>query len=157
MKRIFFVLSLFFLSIIGASAQAITTGSSVIQGPFPWRDIKAYGARVAYPVPQTTATCNGTNVLGLAVPSTFKNGDGVVAYNCGLSNTMTTPNAPTVVSGQAVTLTVSASRLSTITGSKTYKYRLLGHDQAGGVTGCRLGLSDHDRDCLAWVAHDVHR
>ena len=134
MKTIFLVLLLVFLYIIGAFAQTITKGSSVVEGPIPWRDIRAYGARVASPVPKATAACNGTNVLTLNVPSTFKNGDGIVAFNCGVGNTMTTPNAPTVVSGQAVTLTVPASRLSTITGSTTYSYRLLGHDQAGGVT-----------------------
>src|SRR3990172_7108052 len=64
------------------------------KGPNPWLDVTRFGARGATPF-QTTATMGAASTTAtLAAASNFQNGDGVVIYGAGATNTMSTPAAP---------------------------------------------------------------
>jgi hypothetical protein len=103
--------------------------------PIPWHDITAYGARAVASVPQTTGSCTkGSKTIYLNASPAFQNGDGLVMYGCGPTQTMITPTAPTVVTGQSQTLTIPSAVLTTITGSTAYVYRLVAKDKNGGLT-----------------------
>lgn len=76
-------------------------------GPNPYIDattcgiwvgcMRAVPATVAPAVPGITGSCsNGSPILNINIPSTFRNGDGIVAYGCG-AGTIAAPVAPTVV------------------------------------------------------------
>ena len=104
-------------------------------GPNPYYDITAYGGRAVSSIPTSTGNCSATTSFQLTGGvSTFKNGDGVVIPNCGVTETMTGPGAPTITPGISVTFTVPDAHMVETTGSSTYHYAVVGLDQYGGIT-----------------------
>jgi hypothetical protein len=109
----------------------------------PWVDVDGYGARAVSTVPQTTTEKNGSTdgcrakspIVHLREASTFQNGDGIVLYQCGASNTLSTPLAPTVtpslVSGPDNNNDVVSAPPGGIT---AYAYQIVARDKDGGLT-----------------------
>ena len=59
--------------------------------------VRAVSANVAPAIPGITATISSaSNIAVISSASTFQNGDGVVIWGAGATNTMSTPAAPTV-------------------------------------------------------------
>src|SRR5271169_3608272 len=88
---------------VGVSSHLIGASHTVpandrFGGTAQYVDVTAYGARaLSGAPPQTTVTVRGGSTAAtLAATGTFRNGDGVVIYGAGATNTMTTPSAPTV-------------------------------------------------------------
>lgn len=124
---------------VQAGAAGITTpdGDSLqIKGPNPWVDVNSFGARPVGAVPSTTASCVGTTAITLAADPGFVNGDGIVIYGCGATNTLSTPGVPTATTGIASTLTVPDAKLvaPSAAGASTYQYKIFGIDKHGGTT-----------------------
>jgi hypothetical protein len=111
------------------------TNNNRFKGPDPWVDITTTGARAVAAAPSTTASCAGTTSITVASNTGFQQGDGVVIYGCGASETMSTPSAPTVTPGVTNTFTVPDAILTTDTsGSTTYLYKIVNRDKFGGLT-----------------------
>jgi hypothetical protein len=106
----------------------------------PWIDVSLYGARAVSKVPQSTVTCiPGSASVTLAAASKFQNGDGVVAYGCGATNTLSTPGAPAVtpslLSGPDTTVDV----VNAPSGGKTiYTYEIVARDKNGALTAAGI-------------------
>jgi hypothetical protein len=118
------------------TANPSVAGSARFQGPNPWVDVSFAGARAVSAVPQTTVTCtSGSTIVTLAAAIKFQNGDGVVAYGCGATNTLATPGAPIVtpslLSGPDTTVDVVNAPSG---GSTTYSYEIVARDKNGGLT-----------------------
>jgi len=112
--------------------------SALLGGATPYVDVTAYGARaLSGAAPQTTVTVSGgSTVAMLAAASTFQNGDGVVIYGAGTTNTLTTPSAPTVAASIASSL-MFTGRVTTgakAQGATSYAYEIEARDQDGGLT-----------------------
>lgn len=105
------------------------------KGPNPYVDVTRYGVRSPGTSPQTTAgITSGTNAATLAAVSTFVNGDGVVIYGAGETNTMATPGAPTITPSVAAHVTGSGIVSSSPAGVTTYSYKIVARDFNGGLT-----------------------
>lgn len=110
------------------------TVNQVFCGQSPYVDITCYGARPVFP-PTMTVNCSGSTTL--AAPSgtsSFVTGDGIVIPQCGTTQSMTTPGAPTISTGVSKTQAVPDGILASVSGSSTYSYLLFGIDQHGGTT-----------------------
>lgn len=121
----------------GAAGIITPDGDSLqIKGPNPWVDVNSFGARPVGAVPSTTASCAGTTAITLAADPGFVNGDGIVIYGCGATNTLSTPGVPTATTGIASTLTVPDAKLvaPSAAGASTYQYKIFGIDRHGGTT-----------------------
>jgi hypothetical protein len=111
------------------------------KGPNPGVNITAaaFGGRAVNPniAPATTgitATCNGTTTLTLSTASSFVNGDGVRVDKCGVTNTMSTPAAPTVQPVIMAGPLGSEDFVNANPGSTTYSYSIVEIDKLGAVT-----------------------
>jgi hypothetical protein len=110
------------------------------KGPNPYVDITRYGARAdtynAAPViPGITASCSsGSPNVTLSAKSDFVNGDGVVIYNCGAAQSMSTPGAPTVTPSQAANGTGTGIVVNAPAGSTSYAYVIVARDKNQGLT-----------------------
>ncbi|MBZ5701469.1 MAG: hypothetical protein LAN84_06450 [Acidobacteriia bacterium] len=105
------------------------------KGPNPWYDITRYGARAVNPAPTTTATMSaGSAAATLAGTSTFQNGDGVVVYGAGATNTLATPGAPTVTPSQDAGPTGIGVVVSSAAAATTYNYQVVAVTKNGAVT-----------------------
>ena len=94
--------------------------------------------------PQTTVTVSGgSTVATLAATGPFQNGDGVVIYGAGATNTMSTPSAPTVVASAASSLMFTGRTVTgaNVTGSTSYDYVIEARDQNGGITAASSDTS----------------
>jgi hypothetical protein len=103
----------------------------------PYVDVTDFGARAidSTHIPQTTASITGsTSVATLAAASTFINGDGVVIYGAGATNTMSTPSAPAVTPSVASALMNTGLTVATPAGSTSYAYEIEARDLNGGLT-----------------------
>jgi hypothetical protein len=105
----------------------------------PWIDITTYGARAVSTVPQTTTSgtgcTSGSASVSLTAASTFQNGDGVVLYQCGATNTLSTPSAPTVTPSLASGPdTINDVVNAPSGGSTSYSYEIVARDKNGGLT-----------------------
>ena len=107
-------------------------------GTAQYVDVTAYGARVLSGAPpQTTVTVRGGSTAAtLAATGTFRNGDGVVIYGAGATNTMTTPSAPTVTAsiGSSLMFTGRTITGNNARGATRYAYEIEARDQNGGLT-----------------------
>lgn len=121
-------------------AGGITTpdgNSLVIKGNNPHFDVQAYGAvKVSgSAMYSSTASCTSGSPNITSAAAGPANGQGITIYGCGATNTMATPNTPTVTPFNSQTLTVPNPYLATIAaGSSTYSYLLVARDQGGAVT-----------------------
>lgn len=117
-----------------------TSLNARFKGPNPYVDITSYGARagnvnLAPIAAGITATCSGTTTtLTLSSASTFVNGDGISAYGCGPTPSITTPGAVTVTPVLAKAGTGTGIVVNGPTGATTYNYKVTGRDALGGQT-----------------------
>jgi hypothetical protein len=121
--------------VVSLSADNTWTNNNRFKGPVPWIDITAYGARAVVTPPSTTATISSGSAqatLGAAVA--FVNGDGVVIYGAGATNTMTTPGAPTVRPSQASGPIGMETTAAAPAGATSYAYQIVARDKNGGLT-----------------------
>ena len=119
------------------TAQQNFDANTAFKGPNPWYDVTRYGARaVAFgAAPQTTATVSaGSASATLAGASTFQNGDGVVVYGAGATNTLATPGAPTVTPSQDAGPTGIGVVVNSAAAATTYNYQIVAVTKNGGVT-----------------------
>jgi len=128
---------------VGVSSHLIGDSHTVpanvhFGGTAQYVDVTAYGARaLSGAPPQTTVTVRGgSTAAALAATGTFRNGDGVVIYGAGATNTMSTPSAPTVVASAASSLMFTGRTVTgaNVTGSTSYDYVIEARDQNGGIT-----------------------
>lgn len=108
----------------------------------PWIDVTAYGARAVSNVPQTTTAkspsgsgcTEGSPIVYLTEPSSFRDGDGIVLHNCGSPANLDTPSAPSVgpslISGPDTTTDV----VNAPAGATKYAYQIVARDKNGGLT-----------------------
>ncbi len=116
------------------------------KGPNPVIDARAYGVRgvvsnATPAIPGITASITGTSAtLSTSTCSSqtgsvcFVNGDGIVIYGAGPTNTMTTPAAPTVTPSLTAGLTGSLLDVASPGGSTTYSYKITACDLLRGCT-----------------------
>src|SRR3990172_2409042 len=104
------------------------------KGPNPWLDVTRFGARGATPF-QTTATMSAASTTAtLAAASNFQNGDGVVIYGAGATNTMSTPAAPTVTPSLASGATNTGNTVASTAAATTYDYQIVLRNKNGALT-----------------------
>ncbi len=103
-------------------------------------DATNYGVRAVSPfvapaIAGITASINsGSSTASLSAASTFQNGDGVVIYGAGATNTMSTPAAPTVTPSVAAAYTGSLLDVAAPAGGTQYCYQVVARDVMGGLT-----------------------
>jgi len=121
---------------INTSGDNTWTNNQRFKGPIPWVDVTAgYGVRPVATVPSTTATmAAGSTTATLAAASTFQNGDGVVIYGAGATNTTPTPTAPTLTPSLASGPTGMGLVVTALSGTTTYNYQVVARRQNGGLT-----------------------
>lgn len=114
---------------VPSTAQANTwTASQTFQGPTPWTDVAAFGARalavnLGY---TTTCTVSATSTsLTCAAASHFQNGDGLSLYGAGATNTLSTPGAPTVAPSLAAHATGTGLDANAPSGSTSFSYKVV--------------------------------
>ncbi len=113
-----------------------SSGTNCFKGSIPFADVTCWGARPTGTVPQTRASCNGTNRVALDSAAGFQVGDGITIYRCGGKNTMETPSAPIVTPSEAAGETGTGWVVNSPTGSSTYLYCIFSRDKFGAVTPC---------------------
>jgi hypothetical protein len=127
----------------GGLVSPVTTPNPVIfqvetelKGPNPYTDIRTFGARSTNSIPSgiTAATNNGSANVTLSGASSFVNGDGVVIYNAGAANNVSTPSAPTVTNVMANGGTGTGLVTPSAIGSNTVCYKVSAMDAAGGYS-----------------------
>lgn len=119
------------------------------RGPNPNVDIMQFGARVCQPnsspcgsgvtasisSASTSATVSTTSCPGQAGSTCFVNGDGVVIYGAGPSQSLTTPTGLAVSNVLAVSGTgTGIVNPGATTGSTTRCYKIIARDTGGGFT-----------------------
>ena len=103
-------------------------------------DAANYGVRAVSPfvapaIAGITARINsGSSTAFLSAASTFQNGDGVVIYGAGATNTMSTPAAPTVTPSLSASETGSLLDVAAPAGGAQYCYQVVARDVMGGLT-----------------------
>ena len=103
-------------------------------------DAANYGVRAVSPfvapaIAGITAKINsGSSTAFLSAASTFQNGDGVVIYGAGATNTMSTPAAPTVTPSLSASETGSLLDVAAPAGGTQYCYQVVARDVMGGLT-----------------------
>lgn len=109
-------------------------------GPNPNVDITQFGARTCSPTNPpcasgiTASINNGSAVATLSSASTFINGDGVVIYGAGPSQSLTVPTGLTVTNVLAVAGTGTGITNPSATGATTKCYKIIARDTGGGFT-----------------------
>lgn len=122
------------------SAQQNFNANQRFKGPNPYVDITAFGARAVNPsttpaATGLTANCTATQTsCTISSASTFVNGDGVIIYGAGATQSMSTPSAPTVTPSLALAGTGTLLDTPGPTGSTTYNYKVVARDRNGGLT-----------------------
>lgn len=108
----------------------------------PWVDVTAYGAHAVSNVPQTTTAkspsgsgcTEGSPVVSLTDPNEFRDGEGIVMYNCGSFADLSPPTAPAIapslLSGPDTTNDVVNAPAS----ATSYVYQIVARDKNGGIT-----------------------
>ncbi|HYL82793.1 MAG TPA: hypothetical protein VE263_01045 [Candidatus Angelobacter sp.] len=138
---------------LGAGAQTNITntftagqnfdGDTHFKGLNPWIDVVRFGARPVNPnitpaaVGITATTTSGQPTVTISSASTFQNGDGVVIYGAGPTQSMTTPSAPTVTASLPTAAGGVGGLGYTVagpTGATTYNYQIVARDKNGGLT-----------------------
>lgn len=118
------------------------------KGPNPYVDVTRYGVRAldsrfipavagitaTITAGQPTATVSTTNCPSQTGFVCFQNGDGVVIYGAGATNTMSTPSAPTVTPSLTSGAMNTANLVNAPAGSTTYNYQIVLRDKAGALT-----------------------
>jgi hypothetical protein len=132
------------------------------KGPNPYVDVTRYGVRAvavnsAPVLAGITATISsGTNIATLSSASTFVNGDGVVIYGAGATNTMSTPAVPTVTPSLAAGATNTNVDVASPSGSATYNYQIVLRDKAGALTAASsVGSSATGQATLGMIQVNV--
>ena len=124
----------------GGGATFSTTIDFKPKGPNPYVDARAYGVRavsanVAPAIPGITATISSaSNIAVISSASTFQDGDGVVIWGAGATNTMSTPAAPRVTPAVSAAGTGSLLDVASPAGSTAYRYQIVARDRNGGLT-----------------------
>ena len=119
-------------------------GDTCFKGPNPFVCVTRYGARPVNPntTPAAvglTANCtSGQPTVTISSASTFQNGDGVVVYGCGATQSMSTPGAPTVTPSLPNSASGAGGLGFTVAGptggATTYNYQIVARDKNGGLT-----------------------
>ncbi|HEY2416699.1 MAG TPA: hypothetical protein VGH84_02185, partial [Steroidobacteraceae bacterium] len=113
---------------VPSTAQAnIWSASQTFQGPTPWVDVGAYGARAISNSGYTT-TCTVTatsSALSCAAAAQFHNGDGISLYGAGATNTLSTPGAPTVAPSLAAHATGTGIDVNAPSGGTSFSYKVV--------------------------------
>jgi hypothetical protein len=121
----------------------LSCGCSTSAQSNPWVDVTRYGARAVSAVPETitqknrsTPGCTAKSpTVYLREESTFQNGDGIVLYRCGASNTLSTPLAPTVTPSLVSGPDSNNDVVDAPSGGATpYSYEIVARDKDGGLT-----------------------
>jgi len=111
-----------------SAGQANTwLGSQTFQGPSPWVDIAAYGARAVNlnnPYWTSGTISSGSHSLAVAAVR-FLNGDGISVYGAGATNSMSTPSAPTVTPSLAAHSTGVGVTAPAPAGSSSFSYKIV--------------------------------
>jgi len=121
------------LTVGGAAIPSTTeantwTAAQTFQGPSPWADVAAYGARAIVATGYTTTgtITGGSNALSLAQAIVFQNKDGISIYGAGQTSTLTTPSAPTVTASQANFVTgLAGFTVAAPSGAETNSYKIV--------------------------------
>jgi hypothetical protein len=114
-----------------------SSGTNCFKGPIPFADVTCWGARPIHfsgTVPQTKASCNGTNRVALDSAAGFQVGDGITIYGCGGKNKMETPSAPIVTPSEAAGETGTGWVVNSPTGRSRYSYIIVARDKYGAIT-----------------------
>jgi hypothetical protein len=126
---------------IPSTGQANTwTAPQTFQGPTPWVDVAAYGARAIVPTGYTT-TCSvsaSSTALGCAGAAQFHNGDGISVYGAGAANTLGTPGAPAVTPSLAAHATGTGIDVSAPSGSTSFSYKIVALGSWSATSGSNL-------------------
>jgi hypothetical protein len=120
------------------------------KGPVPWVDVTSYDRRGGSfgpnggngSVPTTRATCQKGRATIYLSDAVFNNGDGLSIRECGATNTMNTPSAPSLgyptpgVSylAEGGTSTYSSVITPAPSGSSIYTYAIVARDKFGALT-----------------------
>jgi hypothetical protein len=134
------------LLLFGLFSQFIA--DTLFRGPNPYVDVRAYGVRsvsasgtpvlagitATMSAGNPTATVSTTTCPSQTANICFQNGDGVVVYGAGATNTLTTPAAPTVTASLAASSMNASNLVNAPAGSTTYNYQIVLRDTAGGLT-----------------------
>lgn len=119
-----------------------SSGTNCSKGSIPFADVTCWGARPINTVPQTRASCNGTNRVSVDSAAGFQVGDGITIYRCGGKNTMETPTAPVVTPSESAGETGTGWVVnSPLTGGIKYQYCIFARDKFGAVTPCSATTS----------------
>jgi hypothetical protein len=131
-------------TVASSSASGGATFSTTIdfkpKGPNPYVDAMAYGVRavsafVPPAIPGITATISSaSNIAVISSANTFQDGDGVVIWGAGATNTMSTPAAPRVTPAVSAAGTGSLLDVASPAGSTAYRYQIVARDRNGGLT-----------------------
>ena len=116
-----------------------SSGTNCFKGSIPFADVTCWGGRpinISGTVPQTSASCNGTNRVAVDSAAGFQVGDGITIYRCGGKNTMETPSAPIVTPSEAAGEIGTGWVVNSPTGSSQYQYCMFARDKFGAVTPC---------------------
>ena len=103
------------------------TAVQTFQGPTPWVDVAAYGAR-AIAVTGYTTTCSissGNTALGCMGAAQFHSGDGISIYGAGATSTLSTPGAPAVTPSLAAHATGTGVDVNAPSGSTPFSYKVV--------------------------------
>lgn len=120
-----------------ASVAGTVSASNIPAGSFAgWLDATQFGMRAVSTVPMTTGSCtSGLKSVTLAAASSFQNGDGIVLYGCGASNTLATPGAPTVTPSLLSGPDTNNDQVKApSSGTAAYSYQIVARDKNGGLT-----------------------
>ena len=117
------------------------------KGPNPYIDVARYGMRHVFNampavIGMTGNISSGSNSLAVSTASCpgqtgsicFVNGDGIVVYNAGPSQSMTTPTGVTVSPNVALNGIQTGQTVPGPTGATTYNYQVIAIDKQGGYT-----------------------
>jgi hypothetical protein len=113
----------------GPVGPAGPSGSISGGGPSPWFDVTAaaYGARAISTYQTTTSTTSGTSVT-LASAIDFKVGDGIVIQQAGVSGALSTP-------------TITSCVATTVTGTGSISYKIVGADEYGALSAASAAVT----------------
>ena len=109
-------------------------GTNYFAGPAPFIDVHAFGYSEAGNLSTTCSIMSGSHTMTIGADPGFVNGNGIVCWGAGATETMVVPSGLTVTPGISQTLMVPDADLTTTTGSTTWKYKVLGRDKFGGLT-----------------------
>src|SRR6266852_2301799 len=120
----------------GLEADHEFTGNNCFKSYAPWADVTCWGARPAswYGISTNTVKmAKGSKILDLSDPG-FQNGDGVTIWKAGTAHALPAPAAPTVTPSIAAGGTMSGIVKTTVAGSTTDNYLVIGRTKYGGLT-----------------------